>query len=71
MIEAVESKYRAYLSLGIGIFSLGFSAIFVRWANASRVTTTAMPIAIPVTVSEGQAFRRHRFLITIFYSPSF
>lgn len=36
---SVDKTLRAYVALGIGIFSLSFSAMFVRWANAPGPVT--------------------------------
>jgi len=35
----LQSHLSAYLALGVGVLSLGFAAIFVRWANAIEITT--------------------------------
>ena len=40
MTTASRSKLIAYLGLGIGILSLGFSAIFVSWSNAPGTVAT-------------------------------
>lgn len=38
-IGAMDKTLLAYLALGVGIFSLSFSAMFVRWANAPGPVT--------------------------------
>jgi drug/metabolite transporter (DMT)-like permease len=37
--SAMDKSLLAYLALGVGIFSLSFSAMFVRWANAPGPVT--------------------------------
>jgi len=38
-LGAIDKTLLAYLALGVGIFSLSFSAMFVRWANAPGPVT--------------------------------
>jgi drug/metabolite transporter (DMT)-like permease len=38
-VGAMDKTLLAYLALGVGIFSLSFSAMFVRWANAPGPVT--------------------------------
>jgi len=38
-LSAMDKSLFAYLALGVGIFSLSFSAMFVRWANAPGPVT--------------------------------
>ena len=38
--KSLQPRTGAYLGLGIGIFSLGFSAIFVRWSGAPGTVAT-------------------------------
>ena len=38
-LGAMDKTLLAYLALGVGIFSLSFSAMFVRWANAPGPVT--------------------------------
>jgi drug/metabolite transporter (DMT)-like permease len=38
-LGAIDKSLLAYLALGLGIFSLSFSAMFVRWANAPGPVT--------------------------------
>jgi len=51
---------RSYLALGVGILSLGFSAIFVRWAGAPGTVTSFYRMAIAVVVMAWPFFRRAR-----------
>jgi drug/metabolite transporter (DMT)-like permease len=43
----------AYLALGVGILSLGFSAIFVRWADAPGAVTSFYRMAIAALLMAG------------------
>jgi len=51
---------RSYLALGVGVLSLGFSAIFVRWAGAPGTVTSFYRTAIAVVVMAWPFFRRAR-----------
>jgi len=48
----------AYLALGVGALSLGFSAIFVRWADAPGIVTSLYRMAIVVVVMAWPFYRR-------------
>ena len=47
---ARRSNFLAYLALGCGIVSIGFSAIFVRWAGAPGTVTSFYRMAIAALV---------------------
>jgi drug/metabolite transporter (DMT)-like permease len=53
---------RAYLALGIAILSLGFSAVFVRWANAPGIVAGFYRVAIPTAVLAWPFYRRSKAL---------
>ena len=52
------SRFPAYLALGVGILSLGFSAIFVRWANAPGIVTSFYRMAIATILLAWPFYRR-------------
>ncbi len=52
------SRFSAYLALGVGILSLGFSAIFVRWANAPGIVTSFYRMAIATALLAWPFYRR-------------
>ena len=52
------SRFPAYLALGVGILSLGFSAIFVRWANAPGIVTSFYRMAIATALLAWPFYRR-------------
>jgi len=52
------SRFPAYLALGVGIMSLGFSAIFVRWANAPGIVTSFYRMAIATVLLAWPFYRR-------------
>jgi drug/metabolite transporter (DMT)-like permease len=47
-----------YLALGIGVISLGFAAIFVRWANAPGPVASFYRLAIAVSLLAWPFYRR-------------
>jgi len=60
MTNPHKSLLRAYLALGVGALSLGFSAIFVRWAGAPGVVASLYRMAIGVVVMAWPFYRRGR-----------
>lgn len=54
------SHFPSYLAIGIGILSLSFSAIFVRWANAPGLVTSFYRMAIAVVLLAWPFYRRVR-----------
>ena len=52
------SRFPAYLALGVGILSLGFSAIFVRWANAPGIVTSFYRMTIAAALLAWPFYRR-------------
>ncbi len=58
MPDGRQSNLPSYLALGIGILSLGFSGIFVRWANAPGVVTSFYRMAIAVALTAWPFYRR-------------
>lgn len=60
MTDTREPILRSYLALGVGVLSLGFSAIFVRWAGAPGTVTSFYRVAIAVVVMAWPFFRRAR-----------
>jgi len=52
------SRLPSYLALGIGSLSLGFSAIFVRWADAPGSVTAFYRVAIAVLLLAWPFYRR-------------
>lgn len=55
-----QSPLLAYLALGVGMISLGFSAIFVRWANGPGAVTSFYRMAIAVVLMAGPFVGRFR-----------
>ena len=53
-----SSHFPAYLALGVGILSLGFSAIFVRWANAPGIVAGFYRVAIATALLAWPFYRR-------------
>jgi drug/metabolite transporter (DMT)-like permease len=53
-------RWLAYLALGVGIFSVGFSAIFVRWANAPGTVISLYRVAIAALLLAWPFYRRVR-----------
>jgi drug/metabolite transporter (DMT)-like permease len=53
-----KSHFLPYLALGIGVLSLGFAAIFVRWANAPGPVTSFYRLAIAVVLLAWPFYRR-------------
>ncbi len=51
-------SFTAYLALGVAILSLGFSAIFVRWANAPGTVTSFYRMVIAVILLAWPFYRR-------------
>ena len=56
--DSSTSTFPSYLALGIGILSLGFSAIFVRWADAPGPVASFYRMAIPVVLLAWPFYRR-------------
>lgn len=54
------SRLPAYLALGVGIMTLGISAILVRWANAPGATTSFYRMAIATLALAIPFYRRVR-----------
>jgi len=52
--------FPSYLALGIGILSLGFSGIFVRWADAPGPVAAFYRVAVPVILLAWPFYRRVR-----------
>ena len=52
------SRFPAYLALGVGIMSLSFSAIFVRWANAPGIVTSFYRMTIATALLAWPFYRR-------------
>lgn len=48
--QANDRGLLPYLAISVGIISLGFSPIFIRWANAPGIVTAFYRMAIPVVV---------------------
>ncbi len=51
-------RFPAYLALGVGSISLGFSAIFVRWANAPGIVTAFYRMGIATVLLAWPFYRR-------------
>ncbi|MEW5987174.1 MAG: DMT family transporter [Chloroflexota bacterium] len=58
--RSLKSAAAAYLALGVGMISLGFSAIFVRWANAPGAVTSFYRMAIAVVLMAAPFWSRFR-----------
>jgi drug/metabolite transporter (DMT)-like permease len=54
------SRSSAYLVLAVGIVSLGFSGIFVRWANAPGLVTAFYRMAVGTVALAWPFYRRVR-----------
>jgi drug/metabolite transporter (DMT)-like permease len=52
------SRFSTYLALGVGILSLSFSAIFVRWANAPGIVASFYRVAIATALLAWPFYRR-------------
>jgi drug/metabolite transporter (DMT)-like permease len=50
MTDTKKSILLAYLALGVGILTLGLSAIFVRWANAPGAVTSFYRMAVAAVI---------------------
>src|SRR3989304_3155829 len=50
MNDSRRTNLLSYTALGVGILSLGFSGIFVRWAHAPGVVTSFSRMAIAVAL---------------------
>jgi drug/metabolite transporter (DMT)-like permease len=55
-----SSLWRAYLALGMGMASVSFSAIFVRWADAPGTVAGFYRVAVAVLLMAWPFFRRVR-----------
>lgn len=53
-------RFYLYLALAAGVLGLGFSAIFVRWANAPGVVTSFYRVAVAVVLMAVPFYRRAR-----------
>ncbi len=60
MSDSSESHALSYLALGVGVLCLGFSAIFVRWADAPGIVTAFYRMLIAVVLMAGPFYRRAR-----------
>ncbi|MDH5507414.1 MAG: DMT family transporter [Anaerolineae bacterium] len=60
MTDTKRAHTLAYLALGVGILTLGFSAIFVRWANAPGAVTSFYRMAIATSLLAWPFARRVR-----------
>jgi drug/metabolite transporter (DMT)-like permease len=60
MTPSDKPPFRAYLALLVGILSIGFSAIFFRWADAPGPITSFYRMSIAVVLMAGPFFRRAR-----------
>lgn len=58
MTDSHKPHFLPYLALGVGVLSLGFAAIFVRWANAPGPVTSFYRLAIAVTLLALPFYRR-------------
>lgn len=56
----MNDSLRAYLFLGFGILCIGFSAIFVRWANAPGAVTGFYRMAVAVLILAFPFYRRQQ-----------
>jgi drug/metabolite transporter (DMT)-like permease len=56
----MSDTLRAYLFLGFGVLCIGFSAIFVRWANAPGAVTGFYRMAVAVLVLAYPFYRRQQ-----------
>lgn len=60
MSDSHRTNLLSYAALGVGILSLGFSGIFVRWAHAPGVVTSFYRMAIAVVLMALPFARRRR-----------
>jgi drug/metabolite transporter (DMT)-like permease len=60
MSTSQPSYGRAYVALGIAVMSIGFSAIFVSWANAPGAVASFYRMVIPLVLLAWPAYRRAR-----------
>src|SRR3989304_6965890 len=60
MSDSQRTNLLSYAALGVGILSLGFSGIFVRWAHAPGVVTSFYRMAIAVALMALPFARRLR-----------
>ncbi len=58
MTDSHRPHLLPYLALGVGVLSLGFAAIFVRWANAPGPVTSFYRLAIAVALLAWPFYRR-------------
>ena len=58
MNEPRTSILRSYAALAVGVVCLGFSAIFVRWADAPGAVTSFYRMAIAVVAMAWPFYRR-------------
>jgi drug/metabolite transporter (DMT)-like permease len=58
MTDSHKPHFLPYLALGVGVLSLGFAAIFVRWANAPGPVTSFYRLAIATTLLAWPFYRR-------------
>ena len=58
MINSRTSHLLPFLALGVGVLSLGFAAIFVRWANAPGSVASFYRLAIAVGILAWPYYRR-------------
>ena len=59
---ARRSHVLAYLGLAVGILSIGFSAILVRWAGAPGTVVSLYRMAVPVVLLAAPFYRRVNLL---------
>jgi drug/metabolite transporter (DMT)-like permease len=60
MPKTSRSLFLAYLALGVSVLSLGFSPIFVRWANAPGIVASFYRVGIAALVMALPFYRRIR-----------
>src|SRR3972149_11966681 len=60
MSDSRRTHLLSYAALGVGILSLGFSGIFVRWAHAPGVGSSFYRVAIAVVLMALPFARRRR-----------
>ncbi len=58
MLDSSESHLLSYLALGVGVLCLGFSAIFVQWADAPGIVTACYRMLIAVVLMAVPFYRR-------------
>ena len=59
-MKSDNTKLFAYIALGIGVLAIGFSPIFVRWANAPASVTSFYRMLVAVVILAWPFFRRVR-----------